>query len=150
LRENGLSRLMIVYRRTISNRKNVFITSENGLHLPALRDFLQGLLDSPQDRKYQKLTKELHEIEEYYQEKFPEFQQATTNANANAKIQNLCHSYFQGLYWIYYYYFQGCASWKWQFGHRWAPAVKDLLSYLNDIIASQIRQETQKKNESSY
>jgi 5'-3' exonuclease len=45
-----------------------------------------------------------------------------TNADS---VNQLVHSYLQGLFWVLTYYHFGCASWDWFYPHLYAPLASD-------------------------
>lgn len=45
----------------------------------------------------------------YYQSKF----EAKTPEDIVSKASDAAQKYFEGLVWVFRYYMQGCASWKW-------------------------------------
>ena len=50
------------------------------------------------------------------------------------EIDSICKNYFDGLVWVFKYYFSGCVSWSWNFEYNHAPTIKDLSDYINNNI----------------
>lgn len=50
------------------------------------------------------------------------------------EIDSICKNYFDGLVWVFKYYFSGCVSWSWNFEYNHAPTITDLSNYLNNNI----------------
>jgi 5'-3' exonuclease len=63
--------------------------------------------------------------ERYYQSKFPHWPPLDTEAGAQA-LQRLCRAYYEGLLWVYRYYYAGCPSWGWFYPYHYAPLASDL------------------------
>ena len=47
------------------------------------------------------------------------------------EIDELCRNYFEGIKWVFFYYFDKCASWSWKYNYRHAPLLSDLFLFLN-------------------
>lgn len=58
--------------------------------------------------------------ERYYEAKFPE-----ESKNPDFR-RTICRAYTEGLVWVFKYYYQGVASWKWYFPYHYAPFASDL------------------------
>ena len=46
----------------------------------------------------------------------------------------MCHNYFEGLVWVYKYYFEGCSNWHWKYEFECGPLLSSLFHYLNNNI----------------
>eukprot|EP00667_Euglena_gracilis_P003546 EG_transcript_3555 len=60
--------------------------------------------------------------ERYYQSKF----EAKTPEDIVSKASDAAQKYFEGLVWVFRYYMQGCASWKWFYPYHYSPFPSDL------------------------
>eukprot|EP00906_Rhabdomonas_costata_P015567 RCo022367 len=60
--------------------------------------------------------------ERYYQSKLG----AGDAADIIAKASSASESYFEGLVWVFRYYFNGCPSWKWFYPFHYSPFASDL------------------------
>jgi len=49
-------------------------------------------------------------------------------------IENICKNYLESFVWTSNYYFNDCLSWKWFYKYHFAPSIKDLNNYLQNII----------------
>ena len=49
-------------------------------------------------------------------------------------IENICENYLESFVWTSNYYFNDCLSWKWFYKYHFAPSIKDLNNYLQNII----------------
>jgi len=52
------------------------------------------------------------------------------NMDTQEEINRLCNNYFEGIFWTFEYYFNGCASWRWKYRYNYAPTLNDLNNYL--------------------
>jgi len=43
-------------------------------------------------------------------------------------VVELAENYAEGLQWVMYYYYRGCASWNWYYKYHYAPRISDLAS----------------------
>ena len=43
-----------------------------------------------------------------------------------SKLKRLCLAHIRGLAWCAHYYYHGCADWRWNFAHHYAPYAADL------------------------
>lgn len=46
--------------------------------------------------------------------------------------KKIVQSYIDGLFWVYNYYYRGCASWDWFYPYHYAPMFSDLSDYILD------------------
>ena len=48
-------------------------------------------------------------------------------------IENICKNYLEAFVWTSNYYFNDCLSWKWFYKYHFAPSIKDMNNYLQNI-----------------
>jgi 5'-3' exoribonuclease 2 len=65
------------------------------------------------------------------------------------QINNICQNYLESFVWTANYYFDDCCSWKWYYRYHFAPSMKDLNNYLQDITDLNIIKEDKKPLNSS-
>jgi len=53
-------------------------------------------------------------------------------------IEDLSIQYIEGIIWTFYYYFDKCPSWEWQYIHNHAPFISDLCTYLINVDINNI------------
>lgn len=64
----------------------------------------------------------------YYRDKFG------FSINDSEKLADLTGNYVEGLQWVLYYYYRGCASWGWYYHYHYAPRISDLEKGLDQLI----------------
>jgi len=65
--------------------------------------------------------------ERYYKSKFG----AKTTEEIVTVASEAAEKYFEGLVWVFRYYMQGCASWKWFYPFHYSPFPSDLSAYVD-------------------
>lgn len=50
------------------------------------------------------------------------------------KVLDITENYVEGLQWVLYYYYRGCASWGWYYHYHYAPRISDLEKGLDQIL----------------
>lgn len=58
--------------------------------------------------------------------------------NQEDLIKKVCQSYYQGLLWVTYYYFDKCPSWEWYYPYNHAPFISDLSFHFKNYNINQI------------
>lgn len=48
-------------------------------------------------------------------------------------IEKICKTYCQIVSWTFFYYFEGCPSWRFSYNYRAAPCLSDVYDYLTNI-----------------
>jgi 5'-3' exoribonuclease 2 len=66
--------------------------------------------------------------ERYYRSKFPQWPASGVEAGS-PELRRLCHAYYEGLLWVFRYYYAGCPSWGWFYPYHYAPFASDLVQY---------------------
>lgn len=66
--------------------------------------------------------------DQYYQSKLG------FGLNDTEKVTELAQNYIEGLQWVLYYYYRGCASWGWYYRHHYAPRISDLEKGVDQVI----------------
>lgn len=59
-------------------------------------------------------------------------------------IKDICKNYLESFVWTANYYFDDCLSWKWYYRYHFAPSIRDLNNYLQDIKSLVIVKEDKK------
>jgi len=59
-------------------------------------------------------------------------------------IQKVCHNYYMSLDFCLKYYHDGVPSWRWHYGYRAAPTMKDFVEYLEKHLDSVVEWELSK------
>ncbi|KAK4535872.1 hypothetical protein CDCA_CDCA06G1897 [Cyanidium caldarium] len=68
--------------------------------------------------------------ERYYRSKFPRWPTPVTGSDGRSReLDRLCHAYYEGLLWVFKYYYAGCPSWTWFYPYHYAPFASDLARY---------------------
>ena len=68
----------------------------------------------------------------YYKNKF----HWNNDAEGARGKKDLLQSYFEGLYWVMKYYYEGCVSWGWYYPYHYAPFASDLVE--SDVLTDDI------------
>ena len=50
------------------------------------------------------------------------------------KMIEFTRHYLEGLQWVLYYYYKGCASWNWYFRYHYAPRISDVAMGVKDML----------------
>ncbi|GAV54367.1 hypothetical protein ZYGR_0AL00990 [Zygosaccharomyces rouxii] len=50
------------------------------------------------------------------------------------KLTDITENYVEGLQWVLYYYYRGCASWGWYYHYHYAPRISDLQLGLDQVL----------------
>lgn len=83
---------------------------------------------------------ELNKEKETYDERFSEWKdryyknKLGFSINDTEKLTDITENYVEGLQWVLYYYYRGCASWGWYYHYHYAPRISDLELGLNQIL----------------
>ena len=57
------------------------------------------------------------------------------NMNMNKQNMNsICYNYLESINWTFKYYFQGEINWDWSYKYQYAPAMKNIVDYMNEKI----------------
>lgn len=51
------------------------------------------------------------------------------------KMIDFTTHYVEGLQWVLYYYYKGCASWNWYYRYHYAPRISDISRGVNAMLA---------------
>ena len=161
LRTNGVQILIDTYRKYIGNYENRFLSVDGKIqwkwvslfvHELAKRehDYLIGEYDlrNKFDGKSWKTDTELnrdatlqsipiiYRAEELYispSEKGWESRYYKSLFDRNAKLDDVCKNYAEGLEWVFKYYTKDCADWRWKYNYHYPPLLGDLSKYLPNI-----------------
>ncbi len=52
------------------------------------------------------------------------------------EIDKICHTYLEGVYWNFHYYFDECISWEWNYPYSQPPSYQDIYRYLHTFISN--------------
>lgn len=50
------------------------------------------------------------------------------------KMIDFTKHYVEGLQWVLYYYYQGCASWNWYYRYHYSPRISDISIGINEML----------------
>jgi len=123
----GLDRLIDTYRRHRASMPGYLL--EGGRVQPAaLSSFLQALAQCEEERLHgfcgageKTLKAARFDAAEYRAKEY----QLSFGAGF-AQVPSLCEAHLQGIAWCAQYYYNGCADWRWHYGHHYAPFAADL------------------------
>lgn len=98
----------------------------------ALKKYQQAVLVEDQDEldaeKQAYNERFVNWKDQYYKNKFG------FSIDDSEKLTELTENYVEGLQWVLYYYYKGCASWGWYYRYHYAPRISDLEKGLDQVI----------------
>ncbi|CDF90186.1 ZYBA0S06-02674g1_1 [Zygosaccharomyces bailii CLIB 213] len=83
---------------------------------------------------------ELDKEKETYNERFIEWKdkyyktKLGFSIHDTEKVRDITENYVEGLQWVLYYYYRGCASWGWYYHYHYAPRISDLEKGLDQVL----------------
>lgn len=111
--EDDLQQRSLDLRGTIKKYKNANIFASEELMKEAKNLYDNKFVDWKDDYYKEKLHFSIHDDD---------------------KIIDITKHYVEGLQWVLYYYYKGCASWNWFYRFHYAPRISDISKGINAML----------------
>lgn len=82
--------------------------------------------DSLEEMKKKAMVDEVKLHESGWKDRYYQARYKKEDVELGGGLRHMCHTYIQGLCWVFSYYYRGCPSWSWYFPFHYAPFASDL------------------------